>query len=175
MQSLAQKGKVLYQIYVGIGIAAMAFVSGSVIFTVIMRYCFNVSFTFLEELITLVFAFTTFWGIGICVLEDEHVVIDFFYEKIPVAIRQWISVFNYLVVLVVLAVLQYYSIGWIQVAGKIISNGLRVKYLYLYGVMPIGVGVSMVCVLVKIISLVLNKPLNLRPCEEPPKEEAQTW
>ena len=60
MTSLQKKGKMLYRCYVALGIAAMAFVAAGVIFAVIMRYFFNISFTFLEELITLVFTFTTF-------------------------------------------------------------------------------------------------------------------
>lgn len=165
MSSLQKTARTLYQAYVGVGIAAMAFVSVSVIITVIMRYFFNISFTFLEELITVVFAFSTFWGIGICALEDEHVIIDFFFVKLPEKVQRWVSVFNYAVVLVTMLVLQYFTINWIAVAGKTISNGLRIKYIYIYGVMPIGVAISSVCVLVKLICLITGKKLNLKPKE----------
>lgn len=145
----------------------MGFVAAGVIFAVFMRYFFNISFTFLEELITLVFAFTTFWGIGMCVLENEHVMIDFVFLKLPPGVRRWLNVVNYVIVLITLAVLQYYASGWIQVAGKTISNGMRVKYMYIYGAMPLGVGVSLVCVLVKIYSLIRNIDLAfLKPADE---------
>lgn len=164
MTTLQKTGKKIYQFYVGMGIAAMAFVAIGVIFAVIMRYFFNISFTFLEELITLVFTFTTFWGIGICVLENEHVLIDFFFEKLSGKVQRWLNVVNYLVVLFALVLLQYYAVKWIGVAGKTISNGLRIKYVYIYGIMPIGVGVSIICVLVKLYSLVKNIDLGfLKP------------
>lgn len=164
MTTLQKTGKKIYQLYVGMGIAAMAFVAIGVIFAVIMRYFFNISFTFLEELITLVFTFTTFWGIGICVLENEHVLIDFFFEKLSGKVQRWLNVVNYLVVLFALVLLQYYAVKWIGVAGKTISNGLRIKYVYIYGIMPIGVGVSIICVLVKLYSLVKNIDLGfLKP------------
>lgn len=167
MKSLQKTVKRIYQCYVGVGIAAMGFVAAGVIFAVIMRYFFNTSFTFLEELITLVFAFTTFWGIGMCVLENEHVMIDFVFLKLPPGVQRWLNVMNYVIVLIALAVLQYYAIGWIQVAGKTISNGMRVKYMYIYGAMPLGVGVSLVCVLVKIYSLIGNIDLAfLKPADE---------
>lgn len=167
MTSMQKAGKKIYQCYVALGIAAMGFVAAGVIFAVIMRYFFNISFTFLEELITLVFTFTTFWGIGICVLENEHVLIDFFFVKIPEHIQRWVNVVNYTIVLISLAILQYYAIGWIRVAGKTISNGMRIKYIYIYGIMPIGVGVSLICVLVKIYSLVKNVDLSfLKPVYE---------
>lgn len=165
MKEVAKK---LYRCYVGIGIGAVAFVAAGVVFAVIMRYFFNISFTFLEELITLVFTFTTFWGIGICVLENEHVIIDFFFAKLPPNIQKWVNVGNYTVVAVVLAMLEYYAVGWIQVAGKTVSNGMRIKYVYIYGVMPIGVGISLICVLVKLYCLVKEIDLGfLKPvCEQ---------
>lgn len=172
MTTMQKKGKKIYQLYVGIGIAAMGFVAVGVIFAVIMRYFFNISFTFLEEMITLVFTFTTFWGIGICVLENEHVLIDFFFAKMPGRMQRWGNVLNYLIVLLVLVLLQYYAVKWIGVAGKTISNGMRIKYRYIYGIMPIGVGVSIVCVLVKLYSLVRNIDLSfLKPVYEEQKEE----
>lgn len=172
MTTLQKTGKKVYQFYVGMGIAAMAFVAAGVIFAVIMRYFFNISFTFLEELITLVFTFTTFWGIGICVLESEHVLIDFFFMKLPEHVQRRLNIVNYLIVLIVLVLLQYYAVKWIAVAGKTISNGLRIRYLYIYGIMPIGVGVSIICVLVKLYSLVKNIDLRfLKPVYEEEKED----
>lgn len=172
MTNLQKTGKKIYQFYVGLGIAAMGFVAAGVIFAVIMRYFFNISFTFLEELITLVFTFTTFWGIGICVLENEHVLIDFFFAKLPEHVQRWMNVLNYLIVLIALVLLQYYAVKWIGVAGKTVSNGMRIKYMYIYGIMPVGVGVSMVCVLVKLYSLIKNIDLGfLKPVYDEEKEE----
>lgn len=165
MNALKKAGRVLYRIYTGIGIAAIVLVAIGVIFTVIMRYCFNISFAFLEETITLTFTFTTFWGIGVCILEDEHVVIDFLFQNIPVRIKHWLDAFINLVVLITLSVLQYYTIGWIAKAGKILSNGMRVQYYYIYSVMPIGVAAGLICCVVKLVSVILNKPLNLRPAK----------
>lgn len=159
MENLRKAGRLFYKIYVGIGIATMAFVSAAVIFAVIMRYFFGISYTFLEELITLVFAFSAFWGIGICALENEHVVIDYFYQKFPEKLRRYIDIFNYIIVLVTLGVIDYYSINWIQVAGKTISNGLRVKYVYIYSAMPIGITVSMLLIAYKLICIIRKKPV----------------
>ena len=100
-------------------------------------------------------------------LENEHVLIDFFFAKIPPHIQRWVNVVNYSIVLISLAILQYYAIGWIRVAGKTISNGMRIKYVYIYGIMPIGVGISLICVLIKIYSLIKNVDLEfLKPVYE---------
>ena len=109
MDALRKAGKALYKAYVGVGIAAMGFIAFAVIFAVVMRYFFGVTFTFLEELITLVLAFSSFWGIGVCALENEHVIIDYFYLKIPVKFRRYVDIFNYVVVAATLAIIDKYA------------------------------------------------------------------
>ena len=60
----------------------MALLAALVIFTVIARYCFSLSWKQLAEFNTTLFAFTTFWGMGINVIKDEHVVIDILYDGV---------------------------------------------------------------------------------------------
>lgn len=159
MNALRKIGKALYKVYVGVGIAAMGFIAAAVIITVILRYFFGITFSFLEELITFVLAFSAFWGIGMCALENEHVVIDFFYLKIPSKFRRFVDIFNYLVIATTLVIVDYYTLNWISVAGKALSNGLRVPYKYIYGAMPLGITVSLLCIFYKLICLILNKPV----------------
>ena len=45
----------------------MALLAALVIFTVIARYCFSLSWKQLAEFNTTLFAFTTFWGMGCAV------------------------------------------------------------------------------------------------------------
>lgn len=159
MNALRKIGKALYKVYVGVGVAAMGFIAAAVIITVILRYFFGITFSFLEELITLVLAFSAFWEIGMCALENEHVVIDFFYLKIPSKFRRFVDIFNYLVIATTLGIVDYYTLNWISVAGKALSNGLRVPYKYIYGAMPLGITVSLLCIFYKLICLILNKPV----------------
>lgn len=159
MDRLSKVGRVLYKAYMAVGIAAMAFICGSVIFTVIMRYFFGITFTFLEELITLIFAFEAFWGIGCCALENEHVVIDFFFNKIPPHAKRYVQIFNTVVMLATMLIIDYYSIGWIQTAGKTLSNGLRIKYVYIYSAMPLGITVSALFIIYQLVCLILNRPV----------------
>ena len=55
--------------------------------------------------------------------------------------------------------MDYYTLNWISVAGKALSNGLRVPYKYIYGAMPLGITVSLLCIFYKLICLILNKPV----------------
>ena len=58
-------GSVIEKIYFGIGAAAMGLLAVLVIFTVIMRYCFSLSWKELSEFNVTLFAFTTFWALGL--------------------------------------------------------------------------------------------------------------
>ena len=70
----------------------MALLAALVIFTVIARYCFSLSWKQLAEFNTTLFAFTTFWGMGINVIKDEHVMIDILYDGVKPARKRWLAI-----------------------------------------------------------------------------------
>ena len=72
----------------------MALLAALVIFTVIARYCFSLSWKQLAEFNTTLFAFTTFWGMGINVIKDEHVMIDILYDGVKPARKRWLAIIN---------------------------------------------------------------------------------
>ena len=154
VKKINQGAKKLYKLYVGTGILAVALLMGCVIFAVVMRYIFNVSFTFLEEFMTTLFAFTTFWGIGICIIEDEHVVIDTFFNFIPKKIQHYLRIFNLVVVGIIDGFLFSYGFKYALKYGAQISMGMRIPMIYMYGIIPLGAGIGLVCVAVKIGQLI---------------------
>lgn len=154
-------GKAVYKTYVGIGIAAMAIMAGCVIYSVIARYFFGISHTFLEEFITTVFAFTTFWGMGICVMENEHVIIDSVYNLFPPKAKKLITIFNYLVVLLMEGILMVYGAKYALKFGHQISMGMRIPMLWMYGIIPLGSAIGMVCVLIKLIEYILQEGADI--------------
>ena len=147
---LGKTGKALYKIYLGIGIAAMGIVAACVIFTVFSRYFFNKSYRQMEEFITTVFAFTIFWGIGICFIEREHVVIDSVVGLFPPLLKKIFLFFSYAVVLIVLFVMFYYGAQYAGKYGHQISFGMNIPYLYMYGIIPVGCFIGLICVIINI-------------------------
>jgi len=143
------KDNFLERFYVGIGAAAMGLLAALVIFTVIARYCFSLSWKSVSEFNVTLFAFTTFWGMGINVLKDEHVSITILSDKFSPALKRWLSIFNGLIVLIVDCVFVYYS--WLYAAkmGKQISQGMEVPMLYMYGIMPLCGIICAVCIIIK--------------------------
>ncbi|HPF88660.1 MAG TPA: TRAP transporter small permease [Candidatus Limiplasma sp.] len=151
--------KVLFDIYFGIGVVAIGILAVSVIFTVIMRYLFSMNWKEVSEFNILLFAFTTFWGMGINVIKNEHVVIDIFYDRIKPAVKRWVAVFNYLIVLAVDGIFVWYSIIYVNKAGVQISAGLEIPMKFMYGVMPVAGILCAICVIIKIVGF-LTAPLE---------------
>ena len=140
--------------YFGIGVAAMGLLAVLVIFSVIARYFFSLSWKELSEFNVTLFAFTTFWGMGINVLKGEHVIIDIVYDRIRPDIKRWLTVVNYLIMLVVDAVFIWHGIKYVGVAGKQISQGMEIPMKYMYGIMPISGVICALCVVLKIIEFI---------------------
>lgn len=155
IEKLKKIGDKVFQVYFGIGVAAMGLLAVLVIFSVIARYFFSHSWKELSEFNVTLFAFTTFWGMGINVLKNEHVIIDILYDRVPPAIKRWLSVVNYLIVLAVDLVFTKQGIAYVGVAGKQISQGMEIPMKYMYGIMPLSGAICAVCIIFKIIQFVM--------------------
>lgn len=147
-------GEKVFQVYFGIGVAAMGLLAVLVIFSVIARYFFSLSWKELSEFNVTLFAFTTFWGMGINVLKGEHVIIDIVYDRIRPDIKRWLTVVNYLIMLVVDVVFTWQGIKYVGVAGKQISQGMEIPMKYMYGIMPLSGAICALCIVIKIVEFV---------------------
>lgn len=154
IEKLKKAGEKLFTVYFGIGVVAMGLLAVLVIFSVIARYFFSLSWKQLSEFNVTLFAFTTFWGMGINILKDEHVIIDIFYDRVKPSIKRWLAVVNYIIVLIVDLVFTYQGILYVGVAGKQISQGMEIPMKYMYGIMPVCGVICAVCILIKIMILI---------------------
>ncbi len=147
METFKKVKKVVFDIYLGIGAAALGFLACSVIYTVLMRYIFGKSYSGLSEFNILLFAFTTFWGIGINILKEEHIIIDIWFDTLKPTAKKIFSLINYSIVLIVLCIFTYLSYKYTMMAGKQISMGMHIPMYFFYGVMPVtGVLAIISCV-----------------------------
>ena len=136
-------------LYMAIGAAAMGLLAALVIFTVIARYCFSLSWKSVSEFNVTLFAFTTFWGMGLNVLKDEHVSINILYDKFRPSVKRWLSLLNGVIVLAVDGAFVYYSWLYAQKMGRQISQGMEIPMLYMYGIMPLCGILCALCVLIR--------------------------
>jgi TRAP-type mannitol/chloroaromatic compound transport system permease small subunit len=75
---------------------ATALVVCVVFVDVIMRYAFNISFVFTQELEWHLFAFIFLMGAGYTLLKDGHVRVDIFYQRSGPRARAWINLIGVL-------------------------------------------------------------------------------
>ena len=149
MNKLKKLGATVEKIYFGIGAAAMGLLAFLVIFTVIMRYCFSLSWKSVSEFNVLLFTFTTFWGLGLNVLKNEHVSVTILYDALPAVAKKWISVFNYIVMLVVDVLFIKYGWAYAVKMGKQLSMGMEIPMFYMYGLMPLCGVICALCIIIK--------------------------
>ncbi len=147
-------GRVAVDVYMGIGAAAMGLLAVLVIFTVIMRYCFSLSWKSVSEFNVTLFTFTTFWAMGLNVLRDEHVSINMLFDKFSPSVKRCVSVLNCLIVLAVDGAFIYYSWLYADKMGGQISQGMEIPMVYMYGIMPVCGIICALCVAVKLYQIV---------------------
>ena len=166
MNKIKKLGAMLEKIYMGIGAVAMGLLAFLVIFTVIMRYCFSLSWKSVSEFNVMLFTFTTFWALGLNVLKGEHVSINILYDKIKPAVKRWVAVFNYIVMLVVDILFVHYGWAYTIKMGNQLSMGMEIPMKYMYGVMPVCGVICAVCIVVKLISTVVAPIYAFEPREQ---------
>lgn len=77
---------------VGYVVAWATFVVVMVVFVdVVMRYAFNTSFVFTQELEWHLFAFIFLMGAGYTLLKDGHVRVDIIYQRLGAKAKAWIN------------------------------------------------------------------------------------
>ncbi len=160
-------GAIAEKIYFGIGAAAMGLLAVLVIFTVIMRYCFSLSWKAVSEFNVTLFAFTTFWGMGLNVLKGEHVSINMLYDRFRPAFKRWIAVLNCLIVLAVDSMFVYYSWQYTIKMGKQISQGMEIPMSFMYGIMPLCGVICALCVIIKAIQYIRAPLSSFEPQNRP--------
>ncbi len=149
MNKLKKFGAAVEKLYMGVGAVAMGLLAFLVIFTVIMRYCFSLSWKSVSEFNVLLFTFTTFWGLGLNVLKGEHVSVTILYDKFPPVVKKIVGVINYIVMLIVDVLFIKYGWAYAVKMGKQLSMGMEIPMFYMYGLMPLCGVICALCIVVK--------------------------
>ena len=144
-------GEWIISVYTGIGAVAMGLLAVMVIFTVICRYCFSLSWKQVSEFNVTLFAFTTFWGLGLNVLKNEHVSITMLYDALPPTPKRIVHCIDLLIMLAVDCIFTKYAWDYTLKMGTQISQGMEIPMRYMYGIMPVCGALAAVCILAKLI------------------------
>ncbi len=129
----------------------MGLLALGVVVTVLLRYVFGVSFAWAEELLTMVFIATTFFGAALGLREGEHIAISLFPPKKPI-LQKALSILVMLVVIVVSAFVFKYSRVWISKVGGVPSPATGIVSGVFYQFVPISFAITIFYAAVQILS-----------------------
>jgi len=123
--------------WVTLGLVLVVFID------VVMRYLFNTSFVFTQELEWHLFGFIFLIGAGYTLLHDGHVRVDIIYQRLSHKGRAWINLFGVLLFLIP-GCLMVISTSWkftvtsyAMLEGSPDPGGIPFRFL-LKGCMPVG-------------------------------------
>lgn len=160
--------KKFYSLYCGFGAILIALIASIVIISVIARYCFGKSWQQLQEFCTVSFALSSFWGMGLCVLSNEHIIVDTLVIKFNKKVQRSFALLGLIVTFIVVAIFTYLSFEYVVTNGRQLSYGMRIPMYYLYGIMPITSALCLVCVVIRVVLWFKNieDPLDHRDPED---------
>lgn len=154
---LKEIGNKIFKLYFSIGVAALALLAILVCFSVIMRYFFSKSWKELSEFNVTLFAFTTFWGMGINVIKNEHVLIDILYNAFRPGIKRIVRMLNLNIMLLIDIVFTVQGFRYVAMAGRQLSMGMEIPMKYMYGIMPLSGILCAVCILIRLLESFLPR------------------
>ncbi len=140
-------------------IALVGFLAVGVAITIVLRYFFGLSFSTLEEFLTMAFIFTTLFGSALAIRERQHISIAFLADKIAgeSRIKKTISVVLVdLSIIFVSAVMVYYSCKWIGQVGSFVSPNSHLPMAAYYIFVPITFALTIFYAIVDILSRFVN-------------------
>jgi TRAP-type C4-dicarboxylate transport system permease small subunit len=105
---------------------------------VVLRYGFNYTLAWSEELVREVIVFTTFIGCGAAVKNRSMIKIDALLQLVP-RLKLPLTYFSHLVTLIFGAMMLYY--GWKMAALQVMTNQktiiMQIPLVYLYALLPV--------------------------------------
>ena len=135
MENISKRILEVYEQFCRILLACM---TSLVIIFVFLRYFFGVTFVWAEELITMLFISTTYFGAVLGMKYKEHITISFLADMLPSRIHGYIEKLNYLIIFLMQVAITHTSLQWIGRVGNVLTNGMRLPIRYFYWMMPIS-------------------------------------
>ncbi len=160
--------------YVGRGVSWVSALLVAVVFTdVVMRYLFNTSFVFTQELEWHLFAFIFLIGAGYTLLHDGHVRVDIIYQKLGPKAQAWINFLGCLLFLfpgcylIIVTSLGFVENSFAVLEGSPDPGGIPLRFI-LKSMIPIG----FVLVWLQGFSLFIKSFLIITGADQPDREAA---
>lgn len=145
-----------------------------VVFTdVVMRYLFNTSYVFVQELEWHLFGFIFLIGAGYTLLQNGHVRVDIIYQRLGAKAQAWINLLGTIIFLfpgcflIIITSLKFVDNSFSVLEGSPDPGGIPLRFI-LKSCIPVGFSL----ILLQGLSLLINSLLIIGGHEEPEEEAA---
>ena len=105
---------------------------------VFLRYVFNQSITGANEIVTILFIYTTAIGAAISIGENEHIGIDVFVNLLPKKFYKTIWIFQVFLVFALHLILFIYCLEWVEKAGGYLMPATGLPRIVAIASIPLG-------------------------------------
>ncbi len=122
-----------------------------VVTLVVLRYVFNSSITGANELITVLFVYSTAIGAAVAVGRGEHIAISFYTGTLSGVRRRLVDAIGLLLVALLNAVMAWYSVEWIRTTGDFLMPSTELPRVVAQLSVPIGSGLAVVYCLLRLL------------------------
>ena len=127
-------------------LAAMGLIVGTL---VALRYCFNASIGGANEMVTILFVFTSALGSAVAVSRWEHIGIDVFYDRLPPRGRWILGLIRVALVGMINLVIAYYSLAWLQRTGAFVMPSTGFPRWVVQVSIPVSCGLAFLFCMVR--------------------------
>ena len=128
-----------------------------VVTLVVLRYLFSSSITGANELVTILFVYTTAIGAAVAIGRREHIAIAFVSDALPLGAQRLAGIVALTVVAIFNSVVLGYSIGWIRITGDYLMPATGLPRVVAQVSVPLGCGLAVVYCFFRLISLAFAK------------------
>ena len=133
---------ILTRVLEGVMMASFLAIFVLVVTLVVLRYVFNSSITGANEIITVLFVYTTAIGGAVAVGKREHIAITAVAEKLPTALRKVADATGLLLIALINGVMLWYSVGWIDTTGGFLMPSTGLPRIVAQFAIPFGCGLA---------------------------------
>jgi TRAP-type C4-dicarboxylate transport system permease small subunit len=133
---------------------------------VVLRYGFNYTLAWSEELVREVIIYTTFIGCVSAVKKRQMIKIDALVQLVP-WLKTPLSYFSNLAIVIFSLMMIYY--GWKMAALQVVTNQktiiMQIPLVYLYAILPV-MGITMLLRVIQVLYEDINELLIAKPSEK---------
>lgn len=128
-----------------------------VILLVVLRYVFNSSITGANELITVLFVYTTSIGAAVAIGRNEHIAVTFIVDRFPFHYRRFVDSISLILIALMNFVLAWEGLQWIETTGNFIMPSTGLPRSVAQFSVPFGCGLAVVYCLTRLFFISTKK------------------